>query len=215
MTRTAETPNTTATLAAWREQGACRIDPLRFLHLEALARRVAAQTGETRRLLDARLAVLMDGYQDAMALARSCVKVAGTHAPDPVSPGAQRSILGRLVDELTREALPAKGEPALPAARTHPGSPMELKALRRFQGTWSRLSAEQRLRQVLAHVPPQAGPLNSHHLMHRALVLMRETSPAYLQRFVTHVDTLLWLDQLQASLVAVPARAQKRRKAGR
>lgn len=199
-----------ATLAAWRAQGAGRIDPVRFLHLEALARRAAAQAGEIRRLLDARLAALMDGYQGAMARATDRVE-----AP-AASGGVRRGALGELVDALARDAWPASAQgPTPPATLPRAGGPQELKALQRFHGTWSRLSAEQRLRQALAHVPPQAGPLNSHHLMHRALVLMRDTSPAYLQRFVAHVDTLLWLDQLQSALVAVPARAERRRRTGR
>ena len=199
----------TATLAEWRVQGADRIDPVRFLLLEALARRAAAQTGEARRLLDARLAALIDGYQGAMAAATDRVNA-------PSASGVRRGALGELVDELARDARPTSAQgPTPPATLPRAGGPQELKALQRFHGTWSRLSAEQRLRQALAHVPPQAGPLNSHHLMHRALVLMRDTSPAYLQRFVAHVDTLLWLDQLQSALVAVPTRAERRRRAGR
>lgn len=61
--------------------------------------------------------------------------------------------------------------------------------------TWSRLSADRRLTQSLAKVPENAGPLNSQHLVHRSLTLMRELSPEYLHHFMAHVDALLWLDQ--------------------
>jgi len=64
-----------------------------------------------------------------------------------------------------------------------------------FKGTWSRLRAEQRLRQVLAQVPAMAGPLNSAHVVNRALQAMRELSPQYLDAFILHVDALLWLEQ--------------------
>ena len=76
-------------------------------------------------------------------------------------------------------------------------------------------AAEQRLRQTLAQVPPQAGPLNSHHLVHRALATMQEVSPAYLQRFVTHVEALLWMERRQASANPAAARLDKPRKGGR
>ena len=66
------------------------------------------------------------------------------------------------------------------------------------------------MQQALAHVPPQAGPLNSSHLVYRALLLMRETAPEYLQRFVPYVDALLWLEQMQAP--SVPPAAAARRK---
>ena len=80
-----------------------------------------------------------------------------------------------------------------------------------LRNTWSRLSAERRLTQSLATVPGNAGPLNSHHLMHRALTVMRELSPGYMSRFVSYADTLLWLDQAQN---APSARSSVKRPAG-
>ena len=88
---------------------------------------------------------------------------------------------------------------------------LELAAVRRFRGTWSRLSAEERLRQTLAQVPPQAGPLNALPLLHRALVGMHGISPEYLQHFVAQVDALLWLEQVQAA--ALPSSSMARAKA--
>lgn len=200
----------TATLAGWRAQQAHRADPVRFLFMEALARRAATQNGAARRLLEQRLAALVEDYRQAMASRAS--------APQATAPAAAaRGALGQLVDAVAGTAGP---EPLVPSVRADApamrpaGPPRELKALQRFRGTWSRLSAEQRLRQAFAQVPPQAGPLNSHHLVHRALVLMRDTSPEYLQRFVAHVDALLWLDQMQSAAVPLPARAQGRRRAG-
>ncbi|MFT3815139.1 MAG: DUF2894 domain-containing protein [Acidovorax sp.] len=152
---------------------------VRQLFAAALARRAEAHSGAARVLLDARLAALAE----APALA---------NGPQPGLPQARpRGPLGRLADEFAPQ-----------------GRPRELQALQRYRGTWSRLSAEQRLHQALAHVPPQAGPLNSHHLVHRALLLMRETSPEYLQHFVAQVDALLWLDQMLAP--ALPAKASAR-----
>jgi hypothetical protein len=72
----------------------------------------------------------------------------------------------------------------------------------------ARLSADRRLSQALAQVPGQAGPLNTQRLLHQALTVMRDASPAYLARFLSHVEALLWLDQ--ASLPAAgPARPAK------
>ena len=55
---------------------------------------------------------------------------------------------------------------------------------------------QQRLTQTLAKVPDNAGPLNTQRLMHQALSLMGDASPAYLQHFMAHVDALLTLEQL-------------------
>jgi hypothetical protein len=63
-------------------------------------------------------------------------------------------------------------------------------------------------------------PLNSQHLVHRALATMRDTSPAYLQQFVSYVDALLWMDQVHNQAFVVPGReakaeARKKSAAGR
>ena len=98
-------------------------------------------------------------------------------------------------------------------AAAQAAAPRELASVQRFRGTWSRLSADERLRQTLAQVPPQAGPLNSLHLLHRALVGMQDIAPDYLQHFVAHVDALLWLEQVHTASLAVPsARSSTRRK---
>ena len=54
-----------------------------------------------------------------------------------------------------------------------------------------------------------AGPLNSHHLVHRALLLMRELSPEYLNRFMSYVDSLLWIDQANGSMAAAAAASER------
>ncbi len=63
--------------------------------------------------------------------------------------------------------------------------------------TWSALHAQQRVTHALASKPPQAGPLNSEQLVHRALLMMREVSPDYLRHMVATVDVLCWGEQLQ------------------
>jgi hypothetical protein len=83
-------------------------------------------------------------------------------------------------------------------------APQPLKAVTAFKGTWSRLRAEQRLRQVLAQVPAMAGPLNSAHVVNRALQTMRELSPEYLDAFILHVDALLSLEQASGGDLATP-----------
>jgi hypothetical protein len=66
-----------------------------------------------------------------------------------------------------------------------------------LRATWSALHAQQRVTHALASKPPQAGPLNSEQLVHRALLLMREVSPDYLRNLVATSDALSWAEQLQ------------------
>jgi hypothetical protein len=108
-----------------------------------------------------------------------------------------RGPLAELLDHLAAHTPALVGERAAAGDGVDiAGHPVtELKTLRYFRSTWTRLSAQQRLTQSLAQVPANAGPLNSHHLVHRALTLMRDASPQYLDRFISYVDALLWLDR--------------------
>ena len=90
----------------------------------------------------------------------------------------------------------------------------ELKAVRDYRGTWVRLGLEQRLRQSGTQVPDNAGPLNTQRLLHQALTVMRDTSPAYFQHFMGHVESLLALEALSPPTSAAKkdaARGTRRR----
>ncbi|MEX3942865.1 DUF2894 domain-containing protein [Paraburkholderia sp. BR10937] len=185
-----------ALLDAWRARGADQLDPVRFHFIEALERRAAAHAGEARRLIDARLAQLLDAFADD--LAREASKI--THG---LGDDTARSELGRLVDSLGR------AEPAQPSTRVRHEPDPEL--VEYFRQTWSRVRSEKQLRQSLDQVPRNAGPLNSSSLVHRALSLMREVSPGYLQQFLAYADALSWLEQLNASEgVAAPVKEAPR-----
>ncbi|PYE22248.1 hypothetical protein C7410_111181 [Paraburkholderia silvatlantica] len=192
----AAAPDARALLDAWRARGADRLDPLRFHFIEALERRAAAHAGEARRLIDARLAQLLDAF--AGDLAREASKI--THGLGGDKPGSE---LGRLVDSL------ARAQPSQPATCVRHEPDPEL--VEYFRQTWSRVRAEKQLRQSLDQVPRNAGPLNSSSLVHRALSLMREVSPGYLQQFLAYADALSWLEQLNASVgVAAPVKEAPR-----
>lgn len=115
----------------------------------------------------------------------------------------RRAPLADLVRDINRQA--AEGGPARSAEGGPTGSagegaaavgtPTELRALRDFRSTWSQLRIDQQMTRSLAKAPGNAGPLNSHRLVLRALQAMREVAPAYLHRFVSYVDALMWLDQ--------------------
>jgi hypothetical protein len=194
-----------ATLDAWRKQGAHRLDPVRFRFIEAMARRAAVHGGDARRVLDERLAGLLLAYGDDLAKA-------GPPAPRAVSSTAShprpssRGPLAELVEHIGRLAPSAARAPAaISGVASAPAAADELKSLSYFRSTWSKLSADRRLTQSLAKVPENAGPLNSQHLVHQALTLMRDLSPEYLNRFMTYVDTLLWLEQATVGSGSSPA----------
>lgn len=68
-----------------------------------------------------------------------------------------------------------------------------------FRQLWSRIRTDTQLRQALAAVPEDAGPLHSSTLLHRAMSLMRDASPGYLQHFIAYADALSWMEQLHAT----------------
>lgn len=176
-----------------RERGDDRLDPVRFRFIEALAARAGAHDGDARRLLDARVAELLAAYGERLG-AQHHGAVAGPARPRP---------LAELLEHIARQAPPPAADP---------------ETLAHFRSLWSRLSANRRLTQSLAKVPENAGPLNSHQLVHRSLRLMRELSPDYLHRFVAYVDGLMWLEQMNAGSAPAGAdgsRAERRGKTAR
>jgi DUF2894 family protein len=74
----------------------------------------------------------------------------------------------------------------------------ELRAVRSFRETSARASTQKRVSRAIADHPVDSGPLNSQRLTVESLAIMRQLSPSYLNRFVSYVDTLLWLDQSAA-----------------
>jgi hypothetical protein len=208
-----------AMIDAWRERGEQRLDPVRFRFIEALARRATTHHGDARRILDGKLAKLLVAYGEDLEKARRAEGPPAPHAADARQTAqAPRGPLAELVDDVTRHASPhGDGRAASDLVHSLACAP-ELKTLSYFRSTWSRLSADRRLTQSLAKMPKNAGPLNSHHLVHRSLTLMRDLSPAYLNRFMSYIDALLWLDQVNGGSTSagtdVP-RAEGNRKTAR
>lgn len=171
-----------------RERGAPGRDPVRFRLAEALERRAAAHSGAARHVLDAKLALLLQSLD-------SLVTPPASIAPGVALPQIRRGALGELVDHAARHRAPLARGPNTSREATSASPGTDPTTLQFFQRTWSRLSADQRLAQSRASLPENAGPLNSHHLLHRSLTLMRELSPQYLEHFVGYIDALQWLEQ--------------------
>lgn len=73
-----------------------------------------------------------------------------------------------------------------------------MAALDAFRQQWDALRARRQLRESLSHRADDAGPLNSGRLVQRALAAMHAASPGYLAHFLAYVDTLAWLERMQA-----------------
>ncbi|UDM53943.1 DUF2894 domain-containing protein [Cupriavidus sp. MP-37] len=193
-----------AQLDAWQASGADRADPVRFRLMLALAGRAAGHGGAARQLLEARLQDLVTAYA---AIVQRNADDAGD-APEQPGPTPTLSALGALVHDLSARARPAIAAASNDARALSPASAQAVDAplvdtlADYFRETWARVSVEQQFRQSLERVPENAGPLNTDHLVHRALSLMRETSPEYLRHFLSYVEGMAWLEQLSAAAAA-------------
>lgn len=177
-------------------------NPLRAHFLQALARRAATRQGAEQALLQARLAALQ-ALPPPTPLAPPAAPARAT-----AGPGA----LAALVQGLRPPATVAGARAGGVAGAAEPDM------LQFFRSTWARLDAERRLNASLAEAPDNPGPLNSEHLVHQALQLMRGAAPDYLRHFMAQVDALVWLedalaDSAAAAKPAPPPKATKAAKA--
>lgn len=217
-----------ASLAGLRKQGAQQLDPAGFHYLEVLAARLPTQTDAVRHILQGRLQQALEDYAQRFTQAHQAASdtVAQLSRQHPERARALRSLLAvgdtkavqragqatalaastplaQLV-QLNQHIRAARqqegGEPGPGAAAINSTAPMELASVRQFRASWSRQHAVDQVQHAVRRGPENAGPLNSHMLVIHSLALMRKLSPHYLQRFMSHVDALLWLEQANAKL---------------
>lgn len=202
--------------------------------LTALLADFSARFAQARSSAQTTLAHLAERHPEAAAELQQCFaagdfrgiqRFAAMRAP--AAPGAS---LGDLVRQLAHAAQQVQAVQPVQAVQAAParavagpaakfGAPAELKAIRYYRNTWSKLSVDKQMIQALEQAPEQAGPLNSHFLVLQSLTAMRDLAPDYLHRFMSYVDTLLCLDQanIQSQPVAKKPqkpKASKRRAAG-
>lgn len=178
---------------------------MRFHRMEALAARASRHEGEARRILDARLAELIQAYARELGNADSRANtVQTTTVLGDLLAHIEAGTAARLGHTATRDALPGASYPTL-------------DMLDQFKKLWSTLRTSSQMRQSLEQVPENAGPLNSGALVHRSIALMRELSPGYLEQFLSYADSLSWIEQINANTLPTSdaARAPGTRKRAR
>jgi hypothetical protein len=175
------------TLESLRAKGADRHDPVRYRYLEVMAERLQHQPLAVQQVLAQRL------RQAVAAYAERAVAACEVSAPAAQAPSANEAMSP--LAQLNRE-LEARAQADADQLRVEGGaSASRMKSVRQFSEVWSRISAEQQVAQAIDRGPENAGPLNPHKLMLRSLSLMRGLSPDYLRRFLSQMDSLLWLEQ--------------------
>lgn len=174
-------------IAALRQAGADKFDPVRLHYLEVMASRVSTHHGSVRSILDGKLTQAVGSFGERFAKEQGQTKADITTRKAGMHPTS----LGDLVRYIEEHALPNCDGAIDGGVGLRP----ELKTTRYFRNTWSKLSVEKQVMQALEQAPKNAGPINAHMLVLRSLALMREISPDYLNRFTSYADTLVCLDQ--------------------
>ncbi|MEO7937130.1 MAG: DUF2894 domain-containing protein, partial [Burkholderiaceae bacterium] len=225
-------------IAALRAQGADRSDPIRFRYLQALARRAAGLHGESRRVLDEKLGeqlaaaarhadALQSGWAqtvpawaqrhpqaaaelqrlqtdgDARAMRRLVARLEGRSRAGPLS-----ELLQHIARQSGASAQIEDSEGSVTAQQLA-GAPADLKTVRRDKDAWARLRVDQQLMRSHQKAPDKPGPLNSHLLVLRSMQRMHDIAPEYLAHFMSHVETLLWLDQAATDSAAPAAKGTR------
>ncbi len=163
-------------LQALKEAGAPAWDPVGWHYLQTLAARTAEQSGLAQNLLNSKLEQALHAFEARRRHAEA--------APTPINPAS--SPLALLLQEMQSSA-----------ARSSAALPPENPRVKQFRQQLRKISMQKQVRHALAQAPQNAGPINSQMLVLRALDLMRSLSPAYLHRFMTHLDTLLCLEEAE------------------
>lgn len=182
-----EAVRTRSMLETWLEDSADRLDPVRFQRIMALERRAATQEGEVRRLLDERLAELINAYAADLDTATAATRHAVSGELRPARPSIALADLMQHISSST----PQRDVSPLP-------SRSDSAVFDDLRQVCAEVRTESQLRQALTPAPADAGPLNSASLVHRALTRMRDLSPDYLEHFIAYVDALSGLEPICA-----------------
>jgi hypothetical protein len=162
--------------------GAPARDAVGWHYIELLAQRAhSTPPGALQALLEEKLGkALQDFSKRIAAQASTASALARQQQPSP---------LATLLQEMT--PAPAQTGPDSPQlGGWQPVSPR----VQQFRKQLRKIDARKKVRHAIAQAPQNAGPINSHMLVLRALGLMRDISPDYLDRFMGHVDSLLRLE---------------------
>ncbi|WP_372966087.1 DUF2894 domain-containing protein [Marinobacter sp.] len=194
----AETSALNLQLDGLRASGAEQTDPVRFRFLEALAQRLSAKgLQNTRHWQNLEQAVA--DYQARCELADQPPICAEPRAPSPLS-----ALLDQLNQSQATPTTPPRSEleqlifglPEAHSGATSSATPQPLKAMARVKADHSVQVLQERLHHAIEHAPENAGPMNAHRLVSRAIAEMQKLSPEYLHRFANYTDTLMALEKL-------------------
>ena len=167
-----------------RLAGAAGVDVVQWHYIETLAARSRSQPEQIQALLQAKLQAALLNLEIRMT--------AATQAPAEPAAAITPSPMTLLLQEM------APPPATLPGKASFLEAHRESPRVQQFRKQLRKISVQKQVSHAIAQAPQNAGPINSHMLVLRALGLMRELSPDYLQRFVAYINTLVVLENAVA-----------------
>lgn len=194
-----ETTASDTLMQSLRDAGAAGVDAVGWHYIEVLAKRTQSQSGPAQTLLRDKLLQALQDFEVRLTEHQAVT------TSDP-APAAVPSPMATLLQDMAPPLQDAPVRAAIDPFGTHRESPR----VRQFRKQLRQISVQKRVSKAIARAPQNAGPINSHMLVLRALGLMRDISPDYLNRFMTHVDTLLCLQESEQRRMATRGAAPRK-----
>ncbi len=135
--------------------------------------------------------------QDAVTALREVTN--GLETTLESEPAQQELNFEQLLFEQERNATAQAGED-LPPKQDGSGEQLELQAMKQFRASMKHFDIDKMIARALNECPENPGPHNPQMLAVKSLMLMRDLSPAYLRRFASNIETMLWLEKNSAKL---------------
>ncbi len=132
-----------------------------------------------------------DSTQKALVTLTNQITQGASHSEENETYLSFDDILQRREDEVIQSF----GNSLAGEESTQSGRKVELRSFHLFKETWAKLYSDKLVTHAIMERPENPGPLNAQMLATRSLSAMRNISPSYLNRFVSYIDTLLWLER--------------------
>jgi len=196
-------------LVELKQSGVDRFNPVLFCFIESMVRRARELRTPVAELVEHKAQNALDAYLADFANAKTAAKepakkpqlqhqgalVTLTQQLQQGASEVQPSSLDALLQQQERDFLCSDGNYPASSVPVQPGAPSELKSVSLFRESWAKISSDKLVSDSIKEGPENPGPLNQHALAIRSLKAMRDLSPQYLNRFVSYIETVLWLEQ--------------------
>ncbi|MBZ0334649.1 DUF2894 domain-containing protein [Marinobacter sp. AL4B] len=189
-------------LASLQAVGADQRDPVRFHYLATLERRLRTKglKGTTHWHKLERAVAELQAREPENAKQPSTTEPCRrsplielietlNQAPGSAPAQAPRSEIEQLIFGVTDDE-------EIGRSQTTSNSPQPLKAMARATADHGVQALQDRIRHAIVDIPEDAGPMNAHRLVSRAIAEMQRLSPEYLNRMANYTDTLMALEKL-------------------